>query len=302
MEKKFLVDKIMSGLVGIFSAVVMMFAIMFAIVRETNWCFLLVAGLTCPLWHWLLRKYILKDKLLVLWLIRGGAVLIGCILLSFSNRWFPYYTCMDVMIQDRMSTQYENTIKTDSTEFIDATDIEKEMVADYYKVSASVNYMDKASNEKKSKEITLYFDRFSGQFFANFENMRKYRQHSWGYEDGREMCMFEQDMVNETTTKFSQALLSGDLETARSVMSDSMKKTLTKELWQQWQDLVVSRGSLVSKDAFSTEISLDYIMEGEKRTGQLLVETWTAKMSNGTIKVKAVLGEDLLFQNIQVTG
>lgn len=302
MGKKFIIDKLMSGLIGIFSTVIMLFAIMFAMVRENIWPFLVVAALTCPLWHWLLRKYILKDKLLVLWSIRGGAILVGCVLLSLSNRWFPYYKCMDLMIQDRMSTQYENTIKTDTTEFIDVTGIQKELVADYYKIQAVINYQDKKAGEKKSQNMTLYFDRFSGQYFANFDNMRKYREHSWGYEEGIEMCMFEQERVNEITTKLNQALLAGDFEAAQELMSPGLKKTVTKEQWKQWQAVIAAKRDLASMEKSAAEISLDYEMENGKRTGQLLKESWTVKMTGGEFSVEAVLGEDLRFRSIQVTA
>lgn len=300
MGKKFIIDKIMSGLVGIFSSVVMLFAIMFAMVRETIWPFITVAALTCPLWHWLLRKYILKEKLLALWLIRGGAVMAGCILLVFSNRWFPYYKCMDAMIEDRMNTQYEEQIKTDTTELTDVTDIHKEQVADYYKIKAVINYNDTGSGEKKSREMELYFDRFNGQYFANFDNLRKYRQHYWNYEEGREMCMFEQDEVNEATTKLNQAFLAGDFNAAKELMADSMKESLTEEKWRQWQETVASAGTYSGEDS-PAEISVDYVTENGKRTGQLLRETWTVKMSDGNFTVAAVLGEDLLFSDIQVS-
>lgn len=300
MGKKFIIDKIMSGLVGIFSAVVMMFAIMFAMVRETIWPFITVAALTCPLWHWLLRKYILKDKLLPLWLIRGGAVMAGCILLSFSNRWFPYYTCMDAMIEDRMNTQYEELIKTDTTEFVSVTGIQKEQIADYYKIQAVINYKDTASGEKKSQDTELYFDRFNGQYFANFDNMRKYRQHYWNYEENREMCMFEQDKVNETTTKLNQALLAGNINAAKELAADSLKQMLTEEQWRQWQDVITSAGTYSGAES-PAEISLDYVMKDGKRTGQLLREKWTVTMSEGSFTVEAVIGEDLLFQSIQLS-
>lgn len=300
MGKKFIIDKIMSGLVGVFSTVVMLFAIMFAMVRETIWPFITVAALTCPLWHWLLRKYILKEKLLPLWLIRGGAVMAGCILLVLSNRWFPYYTCLDTMIEDRMKTQYEELIKTDTTELIDVTGIQKEQIADYYKIQAVVNYKDTASGEKKSQDMELYFDRFNGQYFASFDNMRKYRQHYWNYEEGREMCMFEQDKVNEVTTKLNQAFLSGDINAAKELAADSLKETLTEEQWSQWQNVITSAGTYSGAES-PAEISLDYVTKDGKRTGQLLREKWTVTMSDGTFTVEAVLGEDLLFQSIQLS-
>jgi hypothetical protein len=178
MGKGFIIDKIMSGLVGIFSTVIMLFAIMLAIVRETMWPFLIVVALECPLWHWLLRKYILKDKMLMLWLIRGFAVIAGCIFLVFANNKFRYYTCFDVVIEDRVSTQYEENIKTDTTELIDITNIQKELVSDYYKVQGTVNYKDTESGETKSEDVVLYFDRNNGQYFASLENMQKYREQS----------------------------------------------------------------------------------------------------------------------------
>lgn len=300
MGKKFIIDKIMSGLVGVFSTVVMLFAIMFAMVRETIWPFITAAALTCPLWHWLLRKYILKEKLLPLWLIRGGAVMAGCIFLVLSNRWFPYYTCMDTMIEDRMKTQYEELIKTDTTELIDVTGIQKEQVADYYKIQAVVNYKDTASGEKKSQDMELYFDRFNGQYFASFDNMRKYRQHYWNYEEGREMCMFEQDKVNDVTTKLNQAFLSGDINAAKELAADSLKETLTEEQWSQWQNVITSAGTYSGAES-PAEISLDYVTKDGKRTGQLLREKWTVTMSDGSFTVEAVLGEDLLFQSIQLS-
>lgn len=300
MGKKFIIDKIMSGLVGIFSAVVMMFAIMFAMVRETIWPFITVAALTCPLWHWLLRKYILKEKLLPLWLIRGGAVMAGCILLVLSNRWFPYYTCIDTMIEDRMNTQYEELIKTDTTEFVGVTGIQKEQIADYYKIQAVINYKDTASGEKKSQDMELYFDRFNGQYFANFDNLRKYRQHYWNYEEGREMCMFEKDKVNEATTKLNQAFLAGDIKVAKELAADSLKQTLTEEQWKQWQKTIRSAGTYSGGES-PAEISLDYVTKDGKRTGQLLREKWTVPMSDGSFTVEAVLGEDLLFQRLQLS-
>lgn len=300
MGKKFIIDKIMSGLVGIFSAVVMMFAIMFAMVRETIWPFITVAALTCPLWHWLLRKYILKEKLLPLWLIRGGAVMAGCILLVLSNRWFPYYTCIDTMIEDRMNTQYEELIKTDTTEFVGVTGIQKEQIADYYKIQAVINYKDTASGEKKSQDMELYFDRFNGQYFANFDNLRKYRQHYWNYEEGREMCMFEKDKVNEATTKLNQAFLAGDIKAAKELAADSLKQTLTEEQWKQWQKTIRSAGTYSGGES-PAEISLDYVTKDGKRTGQLLREKWTVPMSDGSFTVEAVLGEDLLFQRLQLS-
>lgn len=300
MGKKFIIDKIMSGLVGIFSAVVMMFAIMFAMVRETIWPFITVAALTCPLWHWLLRKYILKEKLLPLWLIRGGAVMAGCILLVLSNRWFPYYTCIDTMIEDRMNTQYEELIKTDTTEFASVTGIQKEQIADYYKIQAVINYKDTASGEKKSQDMELYFDRFNGQYFANFDNLRKYRQHYWNYEEGREMCMFEKDKVNEATTKLNQAFLAGDIKAAKDLAADSLKQTLTEEQWKQWQKTIRSAGTYSGGES-PAEISLDYVTKDGKRTGQLLREKWTVPMSDGSFTVEAVLGEDLLFQRLQLS-
>lgn len=300
MGKKFIIDKIMSGLVGIFSAVVMMFAIMFAMVRETIWPFITVAALTCPLWHWLLRKYILKEKLLPLWLIRGGAVMAGCILLVLSNRWFPYYTCIDTMIEDRMNTQYEELIKTDTTEFASVTGIQKEQIADYYKIQAVINYKDTASGEKKSRDMELYFDRFNGQYFANFDNLRKYRQHYWNYEEGREMCMFEKDKVNEATTKLNQAFLAGDIKAAKDLAADSLKQTLTEEQWKQWQKTIRSAGTYSGGES-PAEISLDYVTKDGKRTGQLLREKWTVPMSDGSFTVEAVLGEDLLFQRLQLS-
>lgn len=301
MGKGFIIDKIMSGLVGIFSAVVMFFAIMFAMVRETMWPFLVVAALTCPLWHWLLRKFILKEKLLLLWLIRGGAVLAGCVLLSFANRYFPFYTCMDVMIEDRMKTQYEETIKTDHTELVDVTGIQKELVADYYKVQASVNYKDVQSGEKKSEEITLYFDRYNGQYFANFDNMRKYRQHYWNYEEGKDLCMFEQEQVNEVTTRFRESLLADDYDSAGKLMSDSLKKNVTEEKWNEWQDLFAIKGEYVPQDSPAT-LSLDYATEGGKRTEQLLRISWKIVFTGGEVTVNTVMGEDLKFREAEVAG
>jgi hypothetical protein len=178
MGKGFIIDKIMSGLVGIFSTVIMLFAIMLSMVREAMWPFLVVTALTCPLWHWLLRKFILKDHLVKLWIIRGTAVLAGCIFLVFANSRFKYYKCYDIMISDRVSTQYEETIKTDTTELIDITDIKKEQVTDYYKVQGTVNYKDTESGEKKSQDVILYFDRNNGQYFASLENMQEYRRKS----------------------------------------------------------------------------------------------------------------------------
>ena len=147
MGKKFIIDKIMSGLVGLFSTVVMLFAIMFAIVRETRWPVLIVAALTCPLWHWLLRKYILKDKLLPLWLIRGGAILAGCIFFVYASAWFPFYSCMDVMIEDRMKTQYEEIIKIWKKEWM--TDRNNPQYDDERKLLSRM--------EDADKEQILYF-------------------------------------------------------------------------------------------------------------------------------------------------
>ncbi len=301
MGKGFIIDKIMSGLVGIFSAVVMFFAIMFAMVRETMWPFLVVAALTCPLWHWLLRKFILKERLVLLWLIRGGAVLAGCVLLSFANRYFPFYTCMDVMIEDRMKTQYEETIKTDHTELVDVTGIQKELVADYYKVKASVNYKDVQSGEEKSEEITLYFDRYNGQYFANFDNMRKYRQHYWNYEEGKDLCMFEQEQVNGVSTRFREALLADDYDSAGKLMSDSLKKTVTEEKWDEWQDMFATRGEYVPQDSPAT-LSLDYVTEGGKRTEQLLHISWKIVFTGGEVTVNTVMGEDLKFREAEIAG
>lgn len=303
MGKKFIIDKIMSGLVGIFSTVVMLFAIMFAIVRETRWPFLIVAALTCPLWHWLLRKYILKDKLLPLWLIRGGAILAGCIFFVYASAWFPFYSCMDVMIEDRMKTQYEEIIKTETTEFVDVTGIEKELVADYYKIKASVNYKDTKTGEKKSEEVGLYFDRYKGQYFANFENMRKYRQHYWDYAEGTDISMFEQDQVNDTMTKFGQCLRAGDFDATKKMMCDALKHTITKEQWKQWQTLLADKGEFMSVKS-PASISLDYETEDGtadgKRIGQLLNVSWVLELSQGEVTINAVIGEDLLFRKIEI--
>lgn len=199
-----------------------------------------------------------------------------------------------------MKTQYEELIKTDTTELIDVTGIQKEQIADYYKIQAAINYKDTASGEKKSQEMELYFDRFNGQYFANFDNLRQYRQHYWNYEEGREMCMFEQDQVKETTTKLNQAFLSGDINAAKELAADSLKETLTEEQWNQWQAVITSAGTYSGAES-PAEISLDYVTKDGKRTGQLLREKWTVTMSDGTFTVEAVLGEDLLFQSIQLS-
>lgn len=175
MGKKYVAEKIFSGLVGVFSSVVMLFAIMFAMVRESMWPFLLVAALTCPLWHWALRKYVLKEQLLKLWIIRGSAVIIGCIFLVFANARFPFYSCRDIMIVDRMNTLYETEIKKDTTELIDVTGIQKSLQGDFYKIDATIHYKDTKTGEKMSVDRELYFDRYNGQYFASLENLKKYR-------------------------------------------------------------------------------------------------------------------------------
>lgn len=304
MGKKFIADKIMSGLVGVFSAVVMIFAIMFAIVRENMWPFLIVAALVCPLWHWLLRKFILKEKMLLLWLIRGGAVLGGCLLFAFSARYFPYYTCMDVMIEDCMKTQYEETVKTDTTELVDVTGIQKELFGDYYKVKATVNYRDKKSGENLSEEIALYFDRYKGQYFANFENMRKYRAHYWDYEEGWDICMVDQEELKNLLADFYNTLISGDREAAKTKMCSAMKNTLTEEEWTEWTKVVSDAGTYASADAVKTT-SMEYETEDGtpegKRNSQVVTTSCTLHMSSGDVVVQVAVAEDLLIRNVSVS-
>ena len=56
--------------------------------------------------------------------------------------------------------------------------------------------------------------------------------------------MFEQERVNEITTKLNQALLAGDFEAAQELMSPGLKKTVTKEQWKQWQAVIAAKRDL----------------------------------------------------------
>lgn len=297
MGKGYLIDKIMSILVGTFSLVVMIFAVMYAMVRENMWPFIIVAGLTCPLWHWLLRKFILKDNPKVYWIIRGSAVFLGCVIISYGISHYPYYNCLDMMVKDRISTQYEETIKNDNTEYVDATVLQKEQHGDYYKVQGNANY--KENGEAKSQTITLYFDRMNGQYFANFDNMRKYRQHYWDYDEDKDLCMIEQDSVNEKTTELVRCFTDNDYDAAKQIMSDDLIKEVTKDKWQEWQKIFKAKGTFTAIESQTNE-TVSYEEKDGKRTGQLLPVELVLQFSGGNVTVNTVIGEDLKFRQISL--
>lgn len=296
MGKGYIIDKIMNALVGTFSLVIMIFAVMYAMVRENMWPFIIVAGLTCPLWHWLMRKFILKDNRKVYWIIRSAAILLGCIIISYGIRNNPYYNCLDMMIKDRISTQYEETIKNENTEYVDATVLSKELMGDYYKVQGNANY--KENGEEKSKNITLYFDRMNGQYFANFDNMRKYRQHYWEYEENMELCMIERSSVYEKTELLVQDILDNDYKNAKKLMSEKLAQNVTKETWDTWQEAISARGEFNAVES-QTETAITYESEDGKRVGQLLSLKIVLQFSKETLTVNVSLGEDLKFREIK---
>ncbi|MBO5488127.1 MAG: hypothetical protein J5988_14590 [Eubacterium sp.] len=175
-------SKMAGILVSAYSFFVMVFAIMFVLVMDVFWPYAVAAVLVCPVWFWLADRLWLHEKPVARWIIRLSAVVIGCLIFSLARQYCPYYRYMDMMAQENMKVYFEEHLQTEDKQFKEVGTITKEEgpipkgkeEPEYYVVTAEVSYSEKSTGEVKKENISLHFDRYSGQFFESMEKMQQY--------------------------------------------------------------------------------------------------------------------------------
>ena len=203
MKVKFVAEKIASSLVSLYSFFVMIVALMHVMVMDVIWPFAVAAAVVCPVWFWYVDKRWLSEKRILSWIIRLGALLTGILIFTIGRDKCPYYRYMQNMAQENMKVYFEKNVQTDDMKFKEVKNITKEETEEYFLVSAAVVYTDPTDTvptgtavfgssvqgsegsvssgsvvakdgDEKEVYITLYFDRWSGQYFASMEDMQQY--------------------------------------------------------------------------------------------------------------------------------
>lgn len=184
-----LASKIAGALISLYSFIVMLYAVMYIIVMDTFWPFVIAAILVCPFWFWAVDKKWLHERKVARWLIRLGTLVAGCLIFTLGHQFYPYYRYMTVMATENVRVYFEDHKKdltqsgTDKAEFVEAVDLQRadgkpEKEGDdieYYVITAKAKYKDTATGKtEESKEIRLLFDRWSGHFFENMKKMQQY--------------------------------------------------------------------------------------------------------------------------------
>lgn len=300
MDKRMqLLGKIGTILADFIGIIVMLMALAFAFARENPIIFVVLATLVCPLWYKVVQKYWFKEKPAVSALVRFVILVGGYILLTQAIKWNPYNRCHESVAKEKFQQHFQDVNADNGYTFGEVGAIAEKEMWDYLKLTAPITYTDK-SGEKKSQEITLYFDRVDGKFYENFDKLREYRKayrEEYKKNSFRDRQFFNDEELDARVEELNNYLVTNQYDAMKSKMDGELQKKITEEYWRGWQSTIVGLGAYQKQD-LPTEKNW-FVTDDENHVQTMEVKE-TLSFSQGKLNVRMVFRDDLTLITIEV--
>lgn len=271
-------------------------SLLFAVVYETSLPFIFSGILSCPVIYWYIRKRVGEERRKILWLIRGVLLFVGALIWFWSIGLFPYTRCYEFLVKQEAKQYYKEHIEKEGSEFQEIRSITKQESGDYLKIYVTLVYIDGESAKKMEQELILYFDRFNGKYYNDFDAMVDYRnQHPEEYT-GRITLNYEEAKVNEKVEELIQFYVENDFASWQMRADDKLMQQVTVEDWKAWQEKQDDIGSYkrVSDQSWGMELTED------KKKVDVLTVSVVLQYETGTVTLYVALGEDLQMKEFEV--
>lgn len=300
MDKRMqLLGKIGTILADFIGIIVMLMALAFAFARENPIIFVALAALVCPLWYKVVQKYWLREKPVVSALVRFTIIVGGYILLTQAIKWNPYNRCHTSVAREKFQQHFQDIHAESGYTFGEVGNIAEKEMWDYLKLTAPVSYQDK-SGEKGSQEITLYFDRVDGKFYADFEKMREYRKsyrQEYKKNSFRDRQFFDDEKLDARVEELNNLLVTNQYDAMKSRMDGELQKKITEDYWRGWQNTIVALGTFEKQDL---PVEKNWFVTDDENHTQTMEVKETLSFSQGKLSVRMVFRDDLTLLTIEV--
>ncbi len=288
--------KIGNGVLNVCGFLLCINSLGFAIVSDTAIPFILSAILGCPVIYWYIRRKAGMERCKRLWAIRAGLLFASGFVWFLSIGFFPYARCYNFLVKQEARMYYDQKIAVEGSEFQEVRSITKQEMGDYLKIYVTMVYVDGESAKKMEQELILYFDRFNGKYYNDFDAMVGYRnQHPEEYI-GRITMNYEEAKVNEKVEELIQFYVENDFASWQMRADEALLQQVTVEDWKVWQEKQSDIGvyKRVADQNWGTELT-----EDRKKVDVLTVSV-VLQYETGTVTLHVALGEDLQMKEFEV--
>lgn len=288
--------KIGNGMMNVFGFALCGIAVLLGLQKEMSVPYAVIAVAVCPVIYWFLRKSLGSGRSLLTGIIRAVLLVGGVFALCFLALIAPYYRCYDFSVKEEAKNYFEKTLKTQDRIYKEISSVVKQEKGDYLKVIATVVYDDQKSGKTTNQDIILYFDRFEGTYYDNFDALRLYRNEH-AQEFWHPVNRFEEDALNERANEIVQYVVDDDYLKFAVALDAELKGKVTQEVWRGWQEKKIAPSGAFQK-VENTEASSRWA-EDEKKT-QTMELTVTLRFAEGTQKVRMTFHDDLTLKQFEV--
>lgn len=289
--------KLVETFINFFSIVVMLFAFAFAVAREVSWPFIIIVALECPLWVILAKKFFWEDKPWVSWIVRGVILIGGYLALSICVSKLPYNRCYHSVAKQYFQENFESNFKKDGMSYVDTGDISTQVIGDYSKLTAVVSYTEDGT--QKDQTMTIYFDRFDGKYYKDFDDLKTYRvgyRKQYKTSDFRNRSFFDTEQVEQKTTAIVNCLATGTEDEFVQFFSEDAQEN-AKKIWSDWEKAKQEQGVYQGESGRTK----DWKVANDADFTQTMVISTNLAFEKKTIAVKVVLDQDLWIGSMEIS-
>ncbi len=289
MKKIFL--KIGNMILNLYGFLLFVMCVVAAIRFENAFSAILLAVLVCPCSYWFARKKWGERRPVLIRVIRGLILGLGCFLLGFILLSAPYFRCFHFKVTSFAKEYFETHIQTDELAYKEVSDIRKKEYDDYLEVMARVKYEDRHTHQAMQRDIIFYFDRANDRYFETFEEMRQERRK----DPYRILNHFNVTELDKRVYEVIGYVAEGNYDGIWPLMDAECKTVLTKEKREAQQQKLAPLGTY--KQISNIEVPL---IEEDESGKQIVTTLVTVRFADGEAKVELVLDEELTILSMEV--